>query len=733
MRRVDKAAVLLLTTVITAAAQEPLRRQRLENLADIWGQVYAFHPKLMAEEIDWRGAFLTAIPKVEAAENTQAYVAAINEMLSKLDDPLTAAQITPPLASPGPAPAARLLAPGIGYLDLTEARHYVAEGFDKLPRALIEKLGAVERLVVDLRWRSIPPEVPISEAPDEWLTMFYTHPVRTRGWVRRMHEGWEEQGRSDVSYGQRWTISPGTVYRPSRPLNLRATFLVNYPSAAVFQEQLDALQSCGHIVVLEQSGATHGSTYPESVRFASPGSMIVSQTGALGFKPDAVKLRIDDLIAASAVEKQAQARQAFSPTEFRFPAAEPVKTDLTREERIYGLLKLWFVLTRFFPGVVYATPGWPETMKNFIPRVEAAPDFRQYYDALIEWTAPLNDSHVVLTRETGLRPRQFVPAQLDYVEGKVIVLRVASGAGDLQRGDEIVAIDGRSIPTIESEWRHRISSSTEGAFRRFYAFGPLFGPKDSEVMATIIRSGVVKTVTLRRTSTAIELVRGIDGRSGKATAAEEPFRILEDNIGYIDLNRLGDERKLDDAFRVFNGTRGLILDMRGHPHGIGVWELASRLATRPFDTHRYEIPLNLPPDPTEGAFFGQRQASIRYQRRIYPHPTVHYDNPVVLLINSTSQSAAETLALFARESGRVTIVGSRSAGTTGGVEFITIPGGAKLRFTGALATLADGSRFQNIGVEPDVYVEPTVAGVLANRDEILEKGREVLEDLIKRQ
>src|SRR5262249_13615614 len=162
----------------------------------------------------------------------------------------------------------------------------------------------------------------------------------------------------------------------------------------------------------------------------------------------------------------------------------------------YGLLKLWFVLTRFFPGVVYAQPGWPETMKDFIPRVEAAPDLLQYYDALIDWSASLNDSHVGLTRETGLRPRQFVPAQLDYVEGKVIVLRVASGAGDIQRGDEIVAIDGRSIPTIESELRHRISSSTEGAFRRIYAFLPLFGPKDSEVMATIIRSGVVKTVTL---------------------------------------------------------------------------------------------------------------------------------------------------------------------------------------------------------------------------------------------
>src|SRR5438067_13714214 len=98
MRRVDKAAVLLLTTVLTAAAQEPLRRQRLENLADIWGQVYAFHPKLMAEEIDWRGAFLTAIPKVEAARTTGAYVAAVNEMLSKIGDPLTVAQATPPAA-----------------------------------------------------------------------------------------------------------------------------------------------------------------------------------------------------------------------------------------------------------------------------------------------------------------------------------------------------------------------------------------------------------------------------------------------------------------------------------------------------------------------------------------------------------------------------------------------------------------------------------------------------------
>jgi C-terminal processing protease CtpA/Prc len=44
---------------------------------------------------------------------------------------------------------------------------------------------------------------------------------------------------------------------------------------------------------------------------------------------------------------------------------------------------------------------------------------------------------------------------------------------------------------------------------------------------------------------------------------------------------------------------------------------------------------------------------------------------------------------------------------------------------------SNGSRFQNIGVIPDVFVEPTIAGVAAGRDEVLEKGVETVNALIK--
>jgi C-terminal processing protease CtpA/Prc len=42
----------------------------------------------------------------------------------------------------------------------------------------------------------------------------------------------------------------------------------------------------------------------------------------------------------------------------------------------------------------------------------------------------------------------------------------------------------------------------------------------------------------------------------------------------------------------------------------------------------------------------------------------------------------------------------------------------------------DGSRFQNVGIVPDVPAAPTVEGIKAGRDEVLEKGLEVLRRLV---
>jgi C-terminal processing protease CtpA/Prc len=70
-----------------------------------------------------------------------------------------------------------------------------------------------------------------------------------------------------------------------------------------------------------------------------------------------------------------------------------------------------------------------------------------------------------------------------------------------------------------------------------------------------------------------------------------------------------------------------------------------------------------------------------------------------------------------------TIVGGTTAGTNGNVASFPTPGGFSMGFTGMRVTRHDGhSPHHMVGVKPDVPVAPTLEGLRAGRDEVLERG-----------
>ena len=77
-------------------------------------------------------------------------------------------------------------------------------------------------------------------------------------------------------------------------------------------------------------------------------------------------------------------------------------------------------------------------------------------------------------------------------------------------------------------------------------------------------------------------------------------------------------------------------------------------------------------------------------------------------------------------------VGGPTAGCNGNRTWLSLPGGGRVWFTGMRVKFGDGSRFQNVGIVPDVPAAPTVEGIRAGRDEVLEKGLEVLRRLVHR-
>jgi C-terminal processing protease CtpA/Prc len=110
-----------------------------------------------------------------------------------------------------------------------------------------------------------------------------------------------------------------------------------------------------------------------------------------------------------------------------------------------------------------------------------------------------------------------------------------------------------------------------------------------------------------------------------------------------------------------------------------------------------------------------------------PSAEPHYAGKIVILVDEDSQSQAEFTAMAFRASPHATVVGSTTAGADGNVSAFALPGGLHTMISGIGVFYPDKRPTQRIGIVPDRTVNPTIEGIRAGRDEVLEEGvRQIL-------
>ena len=73
------------------------------------------------------------------------------------------------------------------------------------------------------------------------------------------------------------------------------------------------------------------------------------------------------------------------------------------------------------------------------------------------------------------------------------------------------------------------------------------------------------------------------------------------------------------------------------------------------------------------------------------------------------------------------VVGSQTTGADGNVSAVPLPGGQQTMISGIGVFYPDKIPTQRIGIVPNFEVHPTIAGIRAHRDEVLEEGvRQIL-------
>jgi C-terminal processing protease CtpA/Prc len=201
----------------------------------------------------------------------------------------------------------------------------------------------------------------------------------------------------------------------------------------------------------------------------------------------------------------------------------------------------------------------------------------------------------------------------------------------------------------------------------------------------------------------------------------ETFRLLTPKIGYVDLDRLTNAQ-VDAMFEAFKATDAIIMDMRGYPQGTA-WSIAPRLTEKQESVAALFRRNLVRADNIEGNEIG----TLFFEQRVPATNKPRYQGKTVMLIDDRAQSQSEGSGLFYRAAGGTTFLGSPTAGANGDVTDFMAPGGIRITFSGHDVRWPDGKQLQRVGLIPDIEAHPTIAGIRAGKDEILDRAVSYIE------
>ena len=300
-----------------------------------------------------------------------------------------------------------------------------------------------------------------------------------------------------------------------------------------------------------------------------------------------------------------------------------------------------------------------------------------------------------------------MPFLYKIIDNKVVVTALMNDTlcreNDVRIGDVLLKADGKPIEDLVKERLPYAGASNQPTIIRNLSYFLLHSNKDSSLVS-FERDGVVKEKYLKRYYYK-ELNYTFPNGSRK-----DSFKIMDGNIGFVNLGWLM-PAKVDEVMKQLKDTRAIIFDVRNYPNGT-----MGRI-TEYLNKEKKEFVKFTAPDLSYPGLYSYTRTMTTGRNN-----KDHYKGKVILLFNETSQSHAEFTLMALKTAPNVIGIGSQTAGADGNVSYIFLPGGLKTNMTGIGVYYPDGRETQRIGIVPDIEVRPTIAGIKAGKDELLERA-----------
>jgi len=383
--------------------------------------------------------------------------------------------------------------------------------------------------------------------------------------------------------------------------------------------------------------------------------------------------------------------------------------------QLLALYRFWNIIEYWSPYRDLVAQDWTWVLAEFIPRIAGARDAESYRQEMLALIATARDGHANLWSALDSRPPEGkcqLPVTVRFVADLPVVAGLPtadpSSQTELNLGDVITELDGVAVAKLVENWKPYYADSNDAARLR-------------DVGRAMTRGQCGEsTITVRRANAQLKfnVTRVAPVGPGGILTHDLPgpaFRLLSKDVAYLKLSSVKDAEAASYVQQAA-GTKGLVIDIRNYPSSFMVFALGTLLVDHETPFARFtEGDLANP-----GAFHWGVTESLTPQQP-------HYNGRVVILVDETSMSQAEYTAMAFRAARGAIVLGSTTSGADGNVSPFALPGGLHTMISGIGVFYPDKSPTQRIGIVPNVKVTPTIAGVRAGRDEVLEEAvRQIL-------
>jgi len=388
------------------------------------------------------------------------------------------------------------------------------------------------------------------------------------------------------------------------------------------------------------------------------------------------------------------------------PAQTP--ETISRRDRVLIASRIYHEIASFFPDL--QKQQFQRDYADYVAEILGTTDDRRSFDlASMALVATLHDSHTWFYDDwLAQNHGQRIGITAYAWDGQWVVVR--SGLASIEVGDVIKAVDGTPTQQYFERSRKYISASSDRDATTSFFSTPVVFP---ERFALTLDEGR-QVVIDRRT----------DKKQPQAAVTEGRW-LVPGSVAYIRVPHfqgVGTQAGALEHLKQFHEAPTVILDLRGNPGRGDPGALQKALMDKPYQLWAAHSTMHGGTLLREYDVAYPEVSHVTTSDAVVRPAESAFAGRLVLLVDRGCTCACEDFVMPFKIGKRALLVGETTAGTFSFTNSTRFENGMRLNVSSVRHTFPDGSRFEGVGIPPDVEVHPTIQDLKAKKDVILERA-----------